>query len=42
MLDPDHNVFATIAQYLIPVLMKRNERVPETHEAKAARAAGGR
>jgi ubiquinone biosynthesis protein len=42
MLDPDHNVFATIAQYLIPVLMKRNERVPDTHEAQAARAASGR
>jgi ubiquinone biosynthesis protein len=40
MLDPDHNVFATIAQHLIPILMKRNERVPETDEAHAARASG--
>ncbi|MEO7731367.1 MAG: AarF/UbiB family protein [Kofleriaceae bacterium] len=38
MLEPDHNVFATIAQYLIPILMKRNEHVPDTAEAKAARA----
>jgi ubiquinone biosynthesis protein len=38
MLEPEHNVFATIAQYLIPILMKRNEHVPDTAEAKAARA----
>ena len=37
MLDPDHNVFATVAQYLIPILQKRNERVPDTAEARAAR-----
>ena len=44
MLEPEHNVFATIAQHLIPILMKRNENVPDTAEAKAAnaaRAAGG-
>jgi len=38
MLEPEHNVFSTIAQYLIPILMKRNEHVPDTDEAKAARA----
>jgi ubiquinone biosynthesis protein len=40
MLDPSHNVFATVAQFLIPILMKRNERVPDTAEARAARATG--
>ena len=40
MLDPAHNVFATVAQFLIPILQKRNERVPETAEARAARPAG--
>jgi ubiquinone biosynthesis protein len=38
MLEPEHNIFSTMAQYLIPILMKRNEHVPETAEAKAARA----
>jgi ubiquinone biosynthesis protein len=38
MLDPGHNVFATVAQFLIPILMKRNEHVPDTAEARAARA----
>jgi ubiquinone biosynthesis protein len=38
MLEPEHNVFATIAQYLIPILLRRNEHVPDTAEAKAARA----
>jgi ubiquinone biosynthesis protein len=37
MLDPGHNVFATVAQFLIPILMKRNEHVPDTAEARAAR-----
>jgi ubiquinone biosynthesis protein len=37
MLDPGHNLFATIAQFLIPILMKRNERVPDTREARDAR-----
>jgi ubiquinone biosynthesis protein len=37
MLDPAHNVFATVAQFLIPILMKRNEHVPDTAEARAAR-----
>ena len=40
MLEPEHNVFATIAQFLIPILMKRNEHVPDTDEAHAARANG--
>jgi ubiquinone biosynthesis protein len=38
MLEPEHNIFNTLAQFLIPVLMKRNERVPDTVEAR--RAAG--
>ncbi|HMG54657.1 MAG TPA: AarF/UbiB family protein [Kofleriaceae bacterium] len=38
LLDPAHNVFATVAQFLIPILMKRNEHVPETAEARAARS----
>jgi ubiquinone biosynthesis protein len=37
MLEPEHNVFGAVAQYLIPILMKRNESVPDTDEAKAAR-----
>jgi ubiquinone biosynthesis protein len=37
MLEPTHNVFSTIAQYLIPILTKRNEHVPDTAEARAAR-----
>ncbi len=40
MLDPSHNVFATVAQFLIPILQKRNERVPDTIEANAARPTG--
>jgi hypothetical protein len=39
MLEPEHNIFSTLAQYLIPVLIKRNERVPETEEARRAGAA---
>ena len=39
MLEPEHNVFATIAQHLIPILVKRNEQVPDTAEARAADAA---
>jgi len=38
MLEPAHNVFAAVAQFLIPILMQRNERVPETAEALTARA----
>jgi ubiquinone biosynthesis protein len=40
MLEPDHDVFASVAQFLIPVLMKRNETVPETREAKLAAGSG--
>jgi len=39
MLEPEHNIFATLAQYLIPILIKRNERVPDTDEAKRAASA---
>jgi ubiquinone biosynthesis protein len=39
MLEPEHNIFGTLAQFLIPILIKRNESVPDTVEAKkAARA----
>ena len=30
------DVFSAVAKYLIPILMKRNEHVPQTAEAKAA------
>jgi ubiquinone biosynthesis protein len=40
MLEPEHNVFGAVAQFLIPILMKRNEHVPDTAEAKAARSKG--
>jgi len=39
MLEPEHNIFNTLAMYLIPILMKRNETVPDTVEAKRAAAA---
>ena len=39
MLEPEHNVFTTVAQHLIPILVRRNEHVPDTAEARAARAA---
>lgn len=39
MLEPEHNVFGAIAQYLIPILMKRQEHIPDTAEAKTAGAA---
>jgi len=38
MLEPEHNVFGAVAQYLIPILMKRQEHIPDTVEAKAAAA----
>jgi ubiquinone biosynthesis protein len=38
MLEPDHNVFGSLGQFLIPILMKRNESVPDTKEARAAAA----
>jgi ubiquinone biosynthesis protein len=36
MLEPEYNIFAALARFLIPILTKRNERVPDTAEAKAA------
>ncbi len=36
MLEPEHNVFAAVAQFLMPILIKRNESVPKTKEAQAA------
>jgi ubiquinone biosynthesis protein len=38
MLEPENNIWGEVARFLIPILMKRNERVPETAEAKAAAA----
>jgi ubiquinone biosynthesis protein len=38
MLEPEHNIFSTVAQHLIPILIKRNEHVPDTEAARAARA----
>jgi ubiquinone biosynthesis protein len=40
MLEPEHNVFATVAIFLMPILMKRNEHIPNTSEAKTAAATG--
>jgi predicted unusual protein kinase regulating ubiquinone biosynthesis (AarF/ABC1/UbiB family) len=39
MLEPEHNVFGAVAQFLLPILMKRNEHIPDTREAKAAAVA---
>jgi hypothetical protein len=39
MLEPEHNVFGAVAQYLIPILMKRQEHIPDTAEAKTAAVA---
>jgi len=36
MLEPEHNVFGAVAMFLIPILQKRNERVPDTVEARRA------
>ena len=38
MLEPEHNVFGAVAQYLIPILMRRQEHIPDTVEARAASA----
>ena len=38
MLDPAHNVFTMLAKNLIPILIKRNEHVPDTAEARAGGA----
>ncbi|HUQ05445.1 MAG TPA: AarF/UbiB family protein [Kofleriaceae bacterium] len=37
-LEPDVNVFNELARYLMPVLMRRNESIPDTDQARAARA----
>jgi ubiquinone biosynthesis protein len=39
MLEPEHNVFGAVAMFLMPILMKRNEHIPQTKEAQAAAAA---
>jgi len=36
MLEPDNNIWPEVGRFLIPILMKRNEQVPDTKEAKAA------
>ncbi len=36
-LEPDVNVFNELAKYLMPVLMRRNESIPDTDQARAAR-----
>jgi ubiquinone biosynthesis protein len=36
-LNPDANVFAEIAAYLLPILARRGEAIPATEEARAAR-----
>lgn len=38
MLEPEHNVFGAVAMFLIPILQKRNEKVPDTVEARRATA----
>ncbi len=38
MLEPDRNVFGAVATYLMPILMRRKEHIPDTVEAR--RAAG--
>ena len=40
MLEPEHNVFGAVAQFLLPILMHRKEHIPDTAEAKTAAAAG--
>lgn len=39
MLEPEHNVFGAVAAYLMPILMRRNEHIPDTDEAKRAASA---
>ncbi len=36
MLEPENNVFGEVAMFLIPILQKRNEKVPDTVEARRA------
>ena len=42
MLEPDNNIWPEVGRFLIPILMKRNEHVPDTAEAKAAKEAEAR
>jgi ubiquinone biosynthesis protein len=35
-LNPDSNVFNELARFLMPILMKRGESIPQTAEATAA------
>jgi len=37
MIDPDRNVFADLAAYLVPVLRRRNEAIPDSDAAREAR-----
>jgi ubiquinone biosynthesis protein len=39
MLEPENNIWREVAAFLMPILMKRNERIPDTAEAKAAASA---
>lgn len=39
MLAPQVNDFAEMSKFLIPILMKRGEKVPDSREAKVAQAA---
>jgi len=41
MLAPQVNDFAEMSKYLLPILMKRGEKVPDSEEARVARAAMG-
>ncbi len=41
MLDPDRNVFADLAAYLVPVLMRRNEAIPDSDAAREAQKRTG-
>ena len=38
MLEPEHNIFGSGAAYLMPILIRRNEHIPDTAEAKTAAA----
>lgn len=38
MLEPETNVFTAMAAFLIPILQRRGETVPQTDEARAATA----
>ena len=37
MLDPDGKIFDEVALFLLPILMRRGETVPDTDEARTAR-----